>query len=293
MDHLWGIAWLGSGVFTVLMLWGAFRTGSPLASIAARWGRWAFLSLSIFWVLDQVILPGYAPGVLLVVSALVWFLVESMVTHIAVISLSRSEWPLFPRFKVAESSEIWPNGTRFIRLRDAIRRHGFKRVQTLVSDLADEIHVRLAIFQNEDKTVQLNVYFIPSLRGTLRVSLALQSETIHGRRAVTDNVGLPFGGFYPDAWWVERRPLMRSFEQLLSRHLARLDAWGDELVPQETDPLTRLNDDQSRIERLNRELGFLHQTADEEIPDRITAPGRYRIWKEIWTLGYLGRSRRY
>ena len=45
-----------------------------------------------------------------------------------------------------------------------------------------------------------------------------------GLRIVTDNLYVPFAGFYPENWLVERRPWSRSLPRLLARHHARLAA---------------------------------------------------------------------
>ena len=45
--------------------------------------------------------------------------------------------------------------------------------------------------------------------------------------------------------------------------------------------------------RINTELGFLHPAGKREDLGKFTHEGRYRVWKEIWMLNYLGRSARY
>ena len=64
-------------------------------------------------------------------------------------------------------------------------------------------------------------------------------------------------------------------------------------MPFTTDPLTDLNSTQGELDRLNTELGFLHSQQDREDLGKITHEGRYRVWKEIWTLNYFGRAARY
>jgi hypothetical protein len=64
-------------------------------------------------------------------------------------------------------------------------------------------------------------------------------------------------------------------------------------VAHEGEPLDDLNKSNRVLEQLNRELGFLNPYDNEEEMDRISAPGRVRILMEIWTLAYLGLSRRY
>ena len=64
-------------------------------------------------------------------------------------------------------------------------------------------------------------------------------------------------------------------------------------VPFAVDPLADLNAAQNDMDRVNTELGFLHPHSEREDFGKITHEGRYRVWKEIWTLNYLGRSAKY
>ncbi|MCZ2152790.1 MAG: hypothetical protein LC114_02630 [Bryobacterales bacterium] len=49
----------------------------------------------------------------------------------------------------------------------------------------------------------------------------------------------------------------------------------------------------TRTEQVNTELGFLFPYAQREDHGTITYEGRYRVWKELWLLNYLGRAARY
>jgi hypothetical protein len=80
--------------------------------------------------------------------------------------------------------------------------------------------------------------------------------------------------------------------RLLAIHRARLAAAG-ELARFTVEPAAELNATQSELDKLNTELGFLHRQTDREELGKITQAGRYRVWKEIWMLNYLGRSARY
>jgi hypothetical protein len=121
----------------------------------------------------------------------------------------------------------------------------------------------------------------------------VSSITSDGGRYLTDNLYIPFAGFYPENWFVERAPWRRSLPRLIQRHRARLERVGAAVVPFETDPLADQNAVQSELDQLNTELGFLHPRSEREDLGKFTAEGRYRVWKEIWMLNYLGRSARY
>jgi len=77
------------------------------------------------------------------------------------------------------------------------------------------------------------------------------------------------------------------------RHRARLAKLKAQLVPLTEDPLADLNTTQQELDRVNTELGFLHNPPEREDLGKITHEGRYRVWKEIWMLNYLGRAMRY
>jgi hypothetical protein len=80
---------------------------------------------------------------------------------------------------------------------------------------------------------------------------------------------------------------------LLARHRGRVAASGATVVPLTVEPLADFNAAQSELDRVNTKLGFLYPLGQREERGKITQEGRYRVWKEIWTLKYLGRSARY
>ena len=65
------------------------------------------------------------------------------------------------------------------------------------------------------------------------------------------------------------------------------------LEPLTVDPLADLNSTQQELDRVNTEMGFLHHPPQRDDLGKITHEGRYRVWKEIWMLNYLGRAMRY
>ena len=68
---------------------------------------------------------------------------------------------------------------------------------------------------------------------------------------------------------------------------------GVQPAPYSVEPLADFNSTQQELEQLNTELGFLHSYPEREDLGKISPEGRYRVWKEIWTLNYLGRSAKY
>lgn len=269
------------------------RVASPLLSIADRWLRWLVFTFGAaqlcvdFELIDRPY-PVLAGGFFLL-----WFLGETLFNWLRISALSVSPLPLFPHYELNLDGDEWPTQPRMLKLREWIRGAGFKQVQALKAEIGGGIHLRVSVFQNAAATVRLNVTFIPQAGGAITVCFAAISITAEGLRYLTDNLYVPFAGFYPESWFVERTPWRRSVRKLLARHHARLARAGATPAPLLVDALTDQNATQQELDRLNTELGFLHSPPNREDLGKITHEGRYRVWKEIWMLNYLGRAMRY
>jgi hypothetical protein len=285
---------LVSALICVLLLTATRRAfTSPVFAICFRWLRWfafAFGAAGLVHDLGLVDRPLWA---LVPAFFLLWLLIETLVNWFAIEALSLGAQPLFPKFSANTSGEEWPTHQRLLRLRDWLRARGFRPVQALRADVGSGLKLRVSIYQDATSTLRLQVFFLPQPGGAVAVCHSLATNTASGLRYVTDNLCLPFGGFYPESWLVERRPLRRSLPRLLARHQARLARAGETPAPWTDEPLADLNAQQRELERVNTELGFLFPPAEREEHGKITLAGRYRVWKECWLLGYLGRSVRY
>jgi len=269
------------------------RLASPLLLIADRWLRWIVFTFGAAQVCVDYQLIDRPYWVLAVVFCLVWFLGETLFSWLRIHALSVSPLPLFPRYVLNQGGDEWPTQPRFLKVRDWLRQQGFRQVQALKAELGAGVYLRVSVYQSADATVRVQVTFIPQASGTIAVCHALTSVTADGTRFVTDNLYVPFAGFYPENWLVERTPWRRTLPRLLARHRKRLARAGAQPVPFTVDPLTDFNTSQTELDRLNTELGFLHPQAVREDLGKITHEGRYRVWKEFWMLSYLGRARRY
>ena len=269
------------------------RVASPLLAIPIRWLRWILFALfaaetnARFGGLDR---PFW---VVAAVAFLLWFLLESGFNWLRVSAISLSPLPLFPKFTANTSGDEWPVQQRLLRVRDWLRDQGYTSVQALKAEIGGGIWLRVSVYQNKDRTVRLQVAFLPQDSGAITVCYSLSSETAGGRRYVTDNFFLPFGGFYPENWHIERSPWRRALPRLVERHLRRMADAGETPVAWDTEPLDDLNRQQQAMEQVNTELGFLLPHAEREEHGKITPEGRYRVWQEAWLLDYLGVPRRY
>jgi hypothetical protein len=267
--------------------------GSLHLTIANRWLRWGIVAAALTEVLRAVGEPERSWSVLFGVFLVGWALVETLYHWWAIHTLSTSELPLFPRFTLNPAGDEWPVQREFLRLREQLRAAGYRGVQALRAEVAPGVFVRAAVYHSTDGGVRLQVNFLPQVSGRVAMTLSLASLLTDGRRLVTDNVFLPFAGFYPEAWAVERRPLMRSWARLQRRHLARTKQAGAEVGSWDTEPLGDLNAQQVELEQVNTQLGFLHAHKDREEWGKLTAEGRWRVWKELFLLNYFGRASRY
>ncbi|OHE88944.1 MAG: hypothetical protein A3G75_04150 [Verrucomicrobia bacterium RIFCSPLOWO2_12_FULL_64_8] len=267
------------------------RMASPVVAIFVRWLRWLLFSLGGAYVVEQVDPGGRPFWVVAAALFLLWFLGETVYNWMAISALSQSPLPLFPRYVVNTSGEEWPTHFRLLRVREWLRAQKFVQVQALRAEIGG-IQLRLSVYQDRTGTTRLQVLFVPQASGAISVCYTLASRTADGLRYVTDNLYLPFGGFYPENWLVERNPWRRRLSGLVARHQARLAAAGA-FAPWTGEPLEDINQQQFELERLNTELGFLFPHDQREEHGNMTHEGRFRVWREIWTLDYFGRAARY
>ncbi len=269
------------------------QRASPLLGIVNRWLRWGVMAGGFALITQHFGWSDRSFGTLLVVFLLLWFLMDAIFRWMAIHAMSVSPLPLFPRFIVNKAGDEWPVQNRFLKLRDRVRAAGFKQIQAVRAEVATSLYVRATVYENEADHTRLQVAFLPQPTGGVIACLHFSTQLADGRRIVTDNHHLPFAGFYPESWHIERRPNTRSFERLFSRHRERLVTAGSTSVKWDSEPLDDINAQQIELERLNTELGFLLPSNLHEEHGRISHEGRYRVWKEMLTLDYFGRAARY
>lgn len=284
---------VGAIVVSLILLQVNQRLASPLLSIADRWIRWFVFSFGCAQLCDEFKLIDRPFWILALVFFLVWFLVETLYNWLIITAESLSPMPLFPRYAVNTSGEEWPVQPRLLKVREWLRAQGFRQTQALKAEIGPSIYLRLSVYQDAPATVRVQATFLPQANGAIAACYSVTSLSADGVRYVTDNLYIPFAGFFPEHWFVERRPWTRSLPALLRRHRARLEAAQVQVVPFTSDPLADLNTAQHELDQLNTELGFLHPHSDREDLGKFTQEGRYRVWKEIWMLNYLGRPARY
>lgn len=267
---------------------------SPIIALVNRWLRWAIFATGGAYLLRGFELVDHPFWLLALIFAIIWFLGETLYNWIAIGAYSHSELPLFPRYEPNDSGEEWPTQKSFLKLRDEIRACGFAHMRSMRARVAGDAYVRVSIYQDATAVSRLQVTFLPQPGAAgMAAIIGISTLTADGHRYVTDNTFVAYAGFYPESWLVERKPWMRSLRALLAHHQRRLAANNETPVPDTVDPIEEINAHQRTIEQLNIEMGFLTPHSEREEHGRITNAGRYRTWKELWTLNYLGRSMRY
>lgn len=266
------------------------RIGIPIFSVLGRWLRW-FLFAGLFGFFMHVFELSFRPfWVHFLTGLTLWFLLETGYNWLAIKALSSSEIPLFPSFKINEDGDEWPADKQFITLREWLGKAGFKRLSALKAELFEETYLRASIYESADKLTRIQLLFIPKRKGGATACYTITSNGESDTRMITDNLFLPYGGYYPEGWNIVRKPLIGSLKRLYQLHQKRLNKSEYSIVAFENTPLEELNEQQRTLERLNLKIGFLVPRNEQEEVGKITYEGRYRIWKEMWLLAYLGRT---
>jgi hypothetical protein len=277
----------------LLLFYLNLRMASPVLAIPIRWLRWILFAGFAGETNEQFALIDRPFWVVAAGSFLFWFLVESGFNWLKVSAISLSPLPLFPRYVVNSSGDEWPTQKRLLRVRDWLRDNRFNPVQALKAEIGGGIWLRTSVYHNHEGTIRLHVLFVPQENGAITVCYSLATMTTGARRYVTDNLYIPFGGFYPESWHVDRSPWRRSLGRLVAWHRERMEKSGETPRPWEINPIDDINQQQQQMEVINTELGYLLPHTEREEFGKITPEGRFRIWKEAWLLDYFGIAGRY
>ncbi len=280
---------LSLAILTILLPKLASRKGIPLLALISRWLRWGLFAGLFAYILRYFNISYRPDWVHFITGLAVWFLIETGYYWIAIKALNRSQMPLFPNFKINTDGDEWPADPQLIEVRTQLRKENFKSLTALKAELFENMFLRASIYQSEDQLTRVQILFIPKRQGGAIACYTLSTNVEKNRRLITDNFFLPFGGYYPEGWNIARRPLIGTFKRLLKLHRRRILESDLQAVPVENDPLEELNTQQRILERFNLEIGFLNPIQHQEEVGKISCDGRYRLWKEMWMLAYLGK----
>ncbi|MEM8867296.1 MAG: hypothetical protein AAGC73_03420 [Verrucomicrobiota bacterium] len=281
---LFGLALLS--VFLPIM---AVKAKLPVLNVFARWIRW-FLVAGLFALFMRLFELSARPDWLHFVTGIAfWFVLETGYNWIAIRALSQSSLPLFPNFKENTDGDEWPAEKIYIELKDWLRKDNYSRLGALKAELFEGTYLRASVYGSKDRLTRIQILFLPKRKNQAAACYTISSIAEDGTRLITDNHFLPYGGYYPEHWNIVRKPLVGSLDRLLALHNQRLLQIKAKPIEFNDEPLEELNDQQRTLERLNTDIGFLVPRAKQEEEGKITYGGRYRLWKEMWLLAYLGR----
>ncbi|MGF1453000.1 MAG: hypothetical protein ACFB21_13115, partial [Opitutales bacterium] len=250
------------------------------------------LAFSVFAGLSLNALGVNRPAwALCIASFFAWALLETLYNWLWIKTISRSDLPLFVRWSENTDGDEWPVNRRSLLMRDWLRANGFRKLTSVKADLGPFGVLRSSLYENPEDHLRCQILFFPQASGSIQTAHQLMTRTKEGELVVTDNSFLPSAAYWPNDWFVERHPLVRSLPKLARKHRRRLREFAVEPAPwPEGEAVVELNEHQRILERLNLRRGFLQPYERREENGRITRQGRYRLWKEIWLLNYFGST---
>ena len=275
---------------TVLLPLIGVRFSVPSFLLLGRWLRWFLFGALFAYTLKTFEFSLRPDWVHFFTGIALWFVLETGYNWIAIKALSYGDLPLFPEFYENEDGDEWPAEKHFIGIRDWLRAENYTRLKALKSELFVGTYLRASIYESYDQLTRVQILFLPKRKGGATACFTISTHAKEGGRIITDNLMLPYGGYYPENWEMCRKPLIGSLVRLSLLHNKRLLKLKVEPVGVDDDALEELNDHQRILERLNTEIGFLVPRPRQEEEGKISQEGRYRLWKEMWFLAYLGRS---
>lgn len=255
----------------------------------SHWARWLTFACAFSLMLTYFEWSNRADWVHFISGLAAWFILETLYYKISIHMLNISEMDLFPKYKNDTNENLWPINKEVLKIKDLLSEEGFKEEETLKAEIIAHLVIRQAVFLDEARKVRLNVLFIPNAKNEIKLFYSLFSHKASGEYLLTDNQNMPFGGYYPDHWTVNRYPISHSLKKLLKKHREAMSESEGEWTEVEGDIRTKTNRLQWELEKKNREMGFLNEPNRED-KQQISSEGCFRIWIEMWLLAYFGKT---
>ena len=284
---------VGFSFFFLVAVWSLNRLQhslpSPVNKALVRWVRLLLIAGFIGILAKVAFLPEMAFWRLALIAGLAWVALESLYLWIYIVAWDKSDLPLFPRIKPVDKVD-WPANRRFFLIRDWIREHDYSEIGCFRYFYADEVLQSVVLFESPDRKIRLQVIIVADPSGVILDQVVFSSMLDDGRRAITDNIFMPFGGVYPEDWKVRRYPWARDIGRLGAFHERSISEEEGNALELDEDPLEWIQESQFSLERENVRHGILNMASDRDDHGKMTGEGRYRIWKELLVLNYFARS---
>lgn len=253
-----------------------------------RWLRWLLFGVGFAYVMRSFEWTERPYWALAPSLLLFWILLESVYTWMAVRALSHSPIPVYPKYRNTEQENIWPVDPPFLKIRDEIRELGFQPENDLLADLGEGLALRSTLYLTEDRTVRLQVLFVPRATGN-PIAFFIFVTQVEDGLIISDNVSLPFGGVSPSTWCHKRKPFVSSIHKLYRIHQKQIERVTRPILPAGEDLLEELNEEQRILDRVSTESGILLPQAMRPDQGKLSGDGRYLVWKQILLLNYFGK----
>ena len=266
------------------------RYSIPLFQLLTRWIRWILFGIFFSIFLNYFELSFRPDWLHFVTGLALWFILETSYNLVAIRALSTSDLPLFPQFYINVDGDEWPAEQRYIELREWLHAEDYTHLSSLKAKLFQGMCLRACIYQSIDTSTRIQILLMPSRRGETSASYTIRTYTESGEWVITDNLSLPYGGYYPAQWNMCRKPLIGSAHRLLLLHKKRLSKMMLIPVAIEDNAIEEINKQQSVLERINTDSGFLVPRHLHREQGKISPKGRYRLWKEMWIMAYFGKA---
>ncbi len=276
------------GLYLLANLCGS-KFNRPLFKIIAHWNRWLAFACGFSYLLVLFEWSSRPLWLHLVTGMTVWFVAETLFYRISVQLLNLSDTPLFPKYKKDNVDEFWPINKEARTIKAVLSKAGFEKTGVIGAHLFNGLMIRHATYLNKERTIRINVIFIPNNQNEVKCFFSLMSIGDSNNHLITDNQTMPFGGYYPGNWSVGRHPLNRSLDKLLKVHQKKMSKGHTQWNPLEENPLDSINSCQRSLERKNQEMGFLFYHGGER-KEKISPEGCVRICIEMWLLSYFGKT---
>jgi len=287
-DSIAGVVTIVLAIFSIAGFYRAKALPTFSQLLLNRWLRWLLFGIGLAYLFRSFGWSdrpywAFAPSLLLM-----WILLESIYTWVAVRALSHSPIPVYPNYRDASDEKGWPVDPAFLQAREEIRKLEFHTNRHLIADLGGGIVLRSLLYLNQEKNIRLQVLFVPRAVGNPMCFYTFSSRTEKGVIA-TDNVSLPFGGVCPQNWYHMRKPFVSSVTRLFQLHQRHIQKTGDSITQVGEDLLDDLNEEQEKLDQESTERGILLPKSMRAEEGKLTSDGRYRIWKQILLLNYFGK----
>lgn len=261
----------------------------PILKLISHWCRWLCFAGFFTYFLVVFELSFRPDWVHWITGMAVWFFLETLFFRVSVQLLNLSEIPLFPKYQRDTIDNLWPINQRALKIKDYLIHKSFKNVGVIKANLSQNLSIRQALFLDDSERIRINVVFLPNAKQEIICYVSLFSLNESGLYLITDNQNVPFGGFYPEHWSVNRYPLCDSLPKLLKKHRAMMKTKHTNWQLLETDLLQTMNQCQAELEVINEKMGFFNHSSDSA-KSQISSEGSHRICIEMWLLSYFGKT---